>query len=509
MKYNSILTIFILSAAMASFKTSLAQAPPKTPAATAIPAQASPGQLKRVSNVFQDTDLKQALSDLAVASGASIVPDDTVQGNVSASIKNRSIEEALDLLLMPGGYCWTKIGESYLVGKAEPTSPNFLRFATSRMYKPNYMTGEKLAAQLPSSMAGYIKAVAGDRTLIITASPAMMERILHDVHMLDVPATRIVLEALITEASTDALNQFDLTFTWKHFGFSSDATAPSMQLQYTQAAATDVATLKALISKGVATLKASPRIMTLEGKEAFIEVGQESYFDVVSGPVNFPYTTLQQIKTGISLKMTPYLSEDGQITVQLNPEVSDVTGAGLGGLPINTVRRANTTVRVKEGETIIIGGMTFENKRRLDSKVPLLGEIPLIGNLFHFYHSEIKKQDVIIMITPRVIHDSDSHAELVAKQLAVEQQGTSEQAPQDRNRKPEAASSDSIVIKPVSINTGSLETLAAIPEIGVKLATKLCAYRRWHAPFAAIEDLVHVPGFSIELVHAISKYVQV
>jgi type IV pilus assembly protein PilQ len=374
-------------------------------------------QEKRISNVFQDTDLKQALSDLGAAAGVPVVPDDTVQGNVTASVKNMTIEQALDVVLLPGGYSWTKIGNSYLVGKADPTSPNFLKFAQSRVYAPNFATADKIVAQLPTQMAGYVKGAVGDRSITITAAPSMMDRIMQDIKLLDRPPAKIVIEAMVTEANTDLLKQYDLSFTWSTFGMASDVNSPSLQFNYTQATAQDVGTLKALINKGLATIKASPRIMTLDGKEASIEVGQESYFEVVSGPVSFPYTTLQEIKTGISLKMTPFLSDDGQITVVLNPEVSDATGAGTNGLPIDTVRRASTTVRVRDGETIIIGGMTFESKRRSDTKIPIIGDLPLIGSLFRFYQNQTQKQDVIIMVTPRIIRDGDNTAD-VGKPLA-------------------------------------------------------------------------------------------
>ncbi len=82
----------------------------------APPTQDVAAPSKKVSNAFQDSDLKQALSDLGLAAGVSVVADETVQGNVTASIKNKTIEQALDILLLPGGYCWAKIGDAYLVG---------------------------------------------------------------------------------------------------------------------------------------------------------------------------------------------------------------------------------------------------------------------------------------------------------------------------------------------------------------------------------------------------------
>jgi type II secretory pathway component GspD/PulD (secretin) len=366
-------------------------------------------QQPTITNVFQDTDIRQALADIAASANVVIVPDETVQGTVSCDLRDVPLEQALTIITAPGGFSWVKEKGYYLVGRAHPSNPNFLRFAKTTIYKPNYSTAERIASLLPTPMKDYVQHSANDRVLTITASPEMTERILRDIRILDTPPPRIILEALVTEVSTETLDQFDFSWTWKHFGL--DTTNESIQLRYTKATQSDVANMKFLISRGKAEVRANPRIMALEGQEAMIEVAQENYFQVVTGPVNFPYVTIQLIKTGISLKMTPFLADDGQITVRLSPEVSDATGTGPAGLPINTARRAMTTVRVKEGETIIIGGMSFESKRRRTSRVPILSELPLVGALFRFHKTETRQTEVVIMVTPRVIREEGTQGE--------------------------------------------------------------------------------------------------
>jgi len=348
--------------------------------------------------------LKQALSDLAAAAGVAVSPDESVSGNITATYKDMTVEQALDVLVVPGGYSRKKIGQSYLVGKAEPTSPNYFRFSETRLYHPNYLTAEYIANLLPAGEAAYIKTATGERTITITAGSAMMERIFHDIWLLDQPPVKIELEALITEIDETHGNVFNFSWNWKNFGLNTDGNQ-SNTLSYASATSSDVATIKAAINEGRAELRASPRVMALDGKEAMFEVAQEQYFEATSGPTGFAYSQIQQIKTGISLKVTPYLSADGQITMVLNPEVSDVSGSTNVGLPINTVRRATTTVRVKDGETLVIGGMTYVNNHRSDTRIPILGYIPLIGTLFHYYDHQKSKTEVIVMITPRVIHD--------------------------------------------------------------------------------------------------------
>ncbi|MEZ0325103.1 MAG: secretin and TonB N-terminal domain-containing protein [Fimbriimonas sp.] len=364
-------------------------------------------QAKPVTNVFTDTDLKQALSDIAAQSGVMIVADDTVTGTVSANLKDVPLEEALTIVLAAGGYSWIKENGYYLVGKAEPTSTNFLKFAQTKLYKPSHMPAEQLANLMPAAFTPYIKAVAGQNQISIVGSPQMLERILKDLHTLDAAPQKIILEALVTELTTETLNRAGFSWIWSKFGFlgdDDDNTGESdWTLKYTAAAVSDVVKIKALIGDGKATVRANPRIMSIEGKEANVEVAQESWFQVVSGPASYPYTTLQQIKTGISLKMTSTVAENGEITIQLAPEVSDAAGAAKNGLPVNTVRRANTTVRVREGETIVIGGMTYAASRNRSNKIPILGDIPILGLLFRSTTKETRNTEVIIMITPRIV----------------------------------------------------------------------------------------------------------
>jgi len=359
---------------------------------------------KNITNVFTDTDLKQALGDIGAQAGVPVIADETVTGTISANLKNLPLEQALAIVLAPGNYTWVRMDSYYLVGKAEPTSPNYLRFAASVSFKPDYLSADRLATMLSPAEAPYVKASVGELTLTITAAPNMRDRIIRDLKMLDRAPTRIMMEAMVTEVSSNVLNQYSFSWLWKSFGLTNDATNGS-SFTYTKIGQNDVDTLKGLLAQGKGEVRANPRIMTVEGKEATVEVAQESYFQVITGPANFPYASLQVIKTGISLKMTPILSSNGEITVQLAPDVSDAAGTTSTGLPINVIRRANTTVRVKDGETIVIGGMTYTNNLKTTNKIPILSSIPLLGALFTSHNTNLQKTDVIIMITPHIVKD--------------------------------------------------------------------------------------------------------
>ena len=105
---------------------------------------------------------------------------------------------------------------------------------------------------------------------------------------------------------------------------------------------------------------------------------------------------------GLSWKLRRYISENDLITVKIVPSVSDAIGYGREGLPVIDTRMVDTTVRIKDGGTITLGGLTQETVRRTRNKIPILGSIPILGYLFSHTKHERVKTDIVILITPRI-----------------------------------------------------------------------------------------------------------
>jgi len=112
------------------------------------------------------------------------------------------------MVLSPGNYSWIKFAGFYLVGKAEPTSPNFLRFATTHIVKPSYLPADKLLTLLPNRRSPLRQGLARELFMTITASPSLSERIIADIGLLDHEPSRIMLEAMVTEVTSETLNQY-------------------------------------------------------------------------------------------------------------------------------------------------------------------------------------------------------------------------------------------------------------------------------------------------------------
>jgi type IV pilus assembly protein PilQ len=161
-------------------------------------------------------------------------------------------------------------------------------------------------------------------------------------------------------------------------------------------------TLEALVSKRRARVRAAPRIATVSGQWASFFVGTQRY---LRQPVEMPDGNISNyIDAGVRLNVAPWTGDGQEIICDVRPEVSTLSAPDpITGLPEKATRTANTTVRVRSGQTIIIGGLQQEEERVVRSKVPVLGSLPLLGNLFRSRNIFRSKTDLVIFITPCVL----------------------------------------------------------------------------------------------------------
>jgi len=253
--------------------------------------------------------------------------------------------------------------------------------------------------------------------------------------VMDQPARQVQLEARIVEVGTDDLKR--LGIDWDALnqqrvvlieGKSDTATtyqkipelapwipatpgkADLVKLRNfsRQALGFNVA-LDLLIRDGNARVLANPKLTTLNGREASILIGSRIPFVVTgtafAGGGAAPVQKIEKEEVGIKLRITPLINADGYITTEISPEVSTVVGfTGVNSdLPIISTRQATTTVRLKDGNSVVIGGLLSEEKTTTRTKVPLLGEIPGLGLFFQHNTITSSKKDLVIEVTPRIL----------------------------------------------------------------------------------------------------------
>ncbi|NCS68192.1 hypothetical protein GW777_07515 [Candidatus Peregrinibacteria bacterium] len=365
---------------------------------------------KLLTNIFFDTDIKEIIRNLSAETGINLITDETVQGILSVRYENLPLEKVLKLILSPGGYTFRRMDGYYLIGSADPRSPLFNYLSKTVYVKPKFLKAKEIVKLISPSFAPSIQVNEERNMLTITSSPEIIERILEDINRIDKMPRQVMLEALIVDLSSDARKSLGIDWSGQSGKFSGSMQDLDIAFTYISAPALTrqiTAKIHALIEDGLASIKATPRVTTMDGEEAAINIGFEQYISITSGPVTYPYTTVQTIKAGITLNIIPFISDDNLITVKIKPaEVSDFVETGKEGLPMINKRSVTTTVVVKDNETIVIGGLLRKKEVDKVSRVPVLGYIPILNILFSKTEKITEDSEVLILITSRILETS-------------------------------------------------------------------------------------------------------
>lgn len=244
----------------------------------------------------------------------------------------------------------------------------------------------------------------------VTGTPERIERVKRQIALIDVPVDSVILETQFVELTENGARNIGIDFTNQNgeigigtlttgaflpFGLNPTDILPSGQLQ---------AAILAQIQKGEGRIVSRPRIAAQSGSTAKIITGDALPIltSIQLSGVNGVSQQVQYVNVGVTLQIAPRVSGDGYITSKIYGVVSSVTGFSQG-FPTISQREAETSASVRDGETFVIGGLTQENVLTTKSKVPLLGDIPLLGALFRTERSSTTKTELYIVITPRIV----------------------------------------------------------------------------------------------------------
>lgn len=300
-----------------------------------------------------------------------------------------------------------------------------------------------------------IQADADTNALIITAPPDEMRSILSVIDQLDIRRAQVLVEAIIAELSEDNTSAIGVNFAVD--GSGSDQPAAFTNLGgATQALLGTIASGGASLTSGLSLLLgrqggdvdfgvlisaiasdsdnnvlSTPTLVTMDNQEAEIVVGQNVPFvtgtQLSTGNDN-PFQTIERQEVGISLKVTPQINEGNNIKMDIEQEVSDVASIAVAGAQDITtnLRSIKTTVLVEDGQTLVLGGLIDDTINNTNEKIPLLGDIPLLGSLFRFKTTNKSKQNLFVFLHPTILRtpeDADFYSESKYEQLRTAQLG--------------------------------------------------------------------------------------
>lgn len=253
--------------------------------------------------------------------------------------------------------------------------------------------------------------------LVIRDTPDNLKKIKEIIASLDQPAAKIMVEAKVIEINESGLKELGIDWMVTDSGGNKSLVSvnfaenqrPSGQLgvgSFNRTPLSFAGTIKALVEKGNAKVLSSPKISTLDGKPAFIYVGDKIPY-ITSREINNDNNTVTTevafLSAGITLEILPIITDKDEIQLKIYSEVSSIKGydkVGEISYPVPSMRQAQTMTRVQDGETIIIGGLIYESEQKSMSKIPLLGDIPILKSLFSWTSTSKDKKEVIISLTP-------------------------------------------------------------------------------------------------------------
>ena len=459
--------IATLAASSIAFAQAPAAAPAATPASGNAQVKPTAGQAaaETFTIQFQDTDILQALQMLSMQGRRNIIASRGVQGKVSANLYDVGLFDALDVIMRANDlrleesgnfiYVYTRQEwEDVTKSRLKKVSRNFpLEYLNakdagefigpilSEVGKVSFVGDVEKGFQ-PSATDGGSDSWAFQGMLVVSDYPENIKAIEALLKEIDTPPAQVIVESTVVSTDVQQNDGFGVDVSIIGNLSFSQFTNPLSGAQQllngsvqkgegvANASNTNVTNIKdptlqvGVISDDVSvflkmldsvtdtTVLARPRVMALNRQRAQILIGQRTGYLNSTTTQTSTTQSVEFLDSGIKLIFRPFISSDGSIRMELAPSVSEATKSSTATVGGNTMEVPNestseivTNVRVKNGQTLVLGGL-FKEKTVIDRRQgPGLGDVPLIGNAFKGYNDDLHREEIIFLVTPTIVKD--------------------------------------------------------------------------------------------------------
>lgn len=410
---------------------------------------------------FEGADIRDVIRLMAETSNINIIFGPEVSGNISVHLKKVPFDEAFTTILNLKGLVAAQLGGNIL----RVTTPELLKkerekaVMVTKTVSVNYLKADEMAKHIQAVMTssgrrGTITVANETNSLVITDTDDGIAQAQRLIAQIDKQPKQVMIEARIVEINLN--NGLDIGVQWEFVGVNqrqdgstknfigtnagsaarvfegprttgvrdtdgnfgpapSDANGTGVSLPGpAQAGITFgfvdnrnflTASLAALINESRAKILSAPKVVTINGESARIEAVQDIRFrrsTVSNGVVTSDFET---VSAGIVLQVTPTINAEDRITLRIQPESSFPTQDSTEAGPIIRTRTAQTTVVIKDGDTLVIGGLIDDQDTKGVTKVPILGDIPILGAFFRSNTNRKIRNELLVFVTPRIVRD--------------------------------------------------------------------------------------------------------
>ena len=382
-----------------------------------------------VSLYAVSADAHEVLSQLARVTDLPLIVDDTVNRKITVNLVNKQPREILDSIVDTYGLSFAEVDGVFIFSEGIPNSPSSYLLSSIGCYTTQYVAASQARGLMPAFLTKYVKVNSSQNAVVLSAPDPILRRFQEDIREFDKPPAQIMLEVLVVEFTKMDMDTFSARVGWNNakLGMSVDSLTGDVSFSAIATLPTDFYVwLDAVVQAREARVNASPRIATLSGSSASIFIGTQQFLEI---PVSIPGRgTSNSIDAGVKLDMSPLTGGNGEIILTISEEISTLSApSAVTGLPEKTTRSAKTTVRVRDGETLIIGGLRQEESREVRSRIPLLADIPIIGELFKSKRIEKTEVDLTIFVTARILsqtgHLPDEEEAAIKARFLVDEAG--------------------------------------------------------------------------------------
>jgi type IV pilus assembly protein PilQ len=413
----------------------------------------------RLSISFKNEDIRNVLEMFSAQGNLNILASNSVQGTVSATLNSVDLDGALQAILHSTGYVSKREGRFVYVGTPQDfaTLEQSLDQVGTRVYRPNYVAAADLQALIlplltkdhgvvsvsKPSEAGIPtetdkaggNSFSGNEVVLVRDYEAVLTQVDQVVAETDVRPMQVSIESMILSVKLSDTDSFGIN--WQllrsnpHLAVALGSPGTSLPTDFSSGGLTFAfldgnlgAFLTALEELNETNVVATPRLMVMNKQRAEVQIGHSTgYVSATTQTETSTSSQMQTLDTGTILRLRPFISSDGMVRMEVHPEISSgqVTLMGQTLVPDKDITQVTTNVMVRDGCTVIIGGLIQQELDTTGNQIPFLGNLKYIGPLFRNRTQNTIRNEVLILLTPRIVYGPASDRE--AKQASCTWQG--------------------------------------------------------------------------------------
>ena len=381
-----------------------------------------------VTVVVRNTPLGDVLSELAVQRGLNLITSENITAQVSVTLHQAPFEETLTHVLAVAGYTWMRQGDVLIVTSVAANSnlAPHLQGREVRVFELDYVAAVDVDLVIKGLLSPVGQSFLSEslntdnrrtqETVVVEDLPTYLSRIEEYIRQVDIPPRQVLIEAHILSVELDDdlkyglnleyLDKITPSVTLRTQGFADVAkfTKAASPAFFFNLAGSDLnVLLEALETTTDAKTLATPKVLALNGQEARIQVGGRLGYRITTTTQTSTLESVDFLDVGVVLTVTPRISADGSVLMDVTPSVSTGEINLITQLPEEETTEVQTSIMLPDGHGMLIGGLIQESDSDIQGKIPVLGDLWLVGRLFQQSEKKRNRTEIVIALIPHVV----------------------------------------------------------------------------------------------------------